>query len=301
MSLELGIDPGDQRGLFTLVVGSQIVGQFITVLALHYQKRYNRLHRSIYGLSYDTQWFQLLQHIISVYCSLNYRFNPIVRGQLQRRYPHLYADPTTNQPSNIPISWSMFIFDLLLSWNLFSLIRQLRRYGYTRHIHQGISSLATFIILTFIVVFGITTLWFAYWFGIHQNKDSGLLGIFWLDHINYLWLMSQVFHVWSFWPQLCINWMGKCCQGLSSRFVILSLLSSIIKFIGVTILNQKYDNTTGYYFWPFNLDGKYIIICELLSISLILLQAQYFYPNNKPYLPRQFEKILPYNHSYSIV
>lgn len=290
----------------TLVVGSQAIGALITVVAIHYQKRYNRLHRSVYGLSYDTQWFQFIYHVLCVYCSLNYMFNPTVRGQLQRRYPLFYGNNVNEGNDNntytgrIPISWFIMIFNLLLACNFWTLIRQLRKYGHTKHIHQGVSALARFIIIFFVSILGIVSMWFAYWFGIHRGKDSGLLGIFLLDHVNYMWVISQIFHIWSFWPQICINWMGKCCQGLSSRFVILSLLSSLIKLFGITILN-KYNYQITYYQWPFNLDGKLVIITEFFALLGLLVQAQYFYPSNKPYLPRQTEKSLVYNHAYSIV
>ncbi|CAL9735483.1 hypothetical protein MOSE0_H07096 [Monosporozyma servazzii] len=286
----------------TVVVGSQVVAAIITMTAIQYQKRYNRLHRSIYGLSYDTQWFQFVYHVLSVYCSLNYMFNPIVKGQLQRRYPLFYGGYTDNSTytERIPISWVMVVCDILMAVNIWTLIRQLREYGYTKHIHQGVSTLAKLIIIFFVLILGIVSLWFAYWFGIHQRKDSGLLGIFLLDHVNYMWMLLQILHIWSFWPQICINWEGKCCQGLSSKFVILSIISSLIKLVGIMVL-KRCDDQISYYHWPFNLEGKIVIIMEYCALFGLLLQAQYFYPSNKPYLPRQTEKRLSYNHAYSFV
>ena len=305
MSTELDTVPWNKP---VLAIGSQALGSLITILAIHYQRRYNRLHRSIYGLSFDSQLFQFIQHVLSLYCSLNYMLNPYIKRQLQRRYPLFYDSHDTQI---IPVSWVIVIFNFLSAWNYWSLIRQLKKYDYTKHIHQGFSSLAKSIIVIFVYFLGIFTFWCAFWFGICQGKDSGLFGLFWLDHVNYFWLLSNIFHLWSFWPQLCINWMGKCCQGLSSKFVILSLLSSLIKLFGITILNgydklavpMKNNNNQGipYYQWPFNLENKFVIIMELLSIIGILFQAQYFYPNNKPYLPKSIEKTNIYNHTFSIV
>lgn len=285
-----------------LVIGSQVLDSLITILAIHYQRRFNRLHRSIYGLSFDSQLFQFIRHVLSLYCSLNYLFNPYVKRQLHKRYPLFYDAEITQ---TIPISWIIMIFNLILACNYWFLLRQLKKYDHTKHIHQGFSSLAKSIVFIFVYFFGSLTFWCAFWFGIHQGKDSGLLGVFWLDHINYLWLISNIFHVWSLWPQLCINWMGKCCQGLSSRFVMLSLLSSLIKLFGIIILSNcnksavpmNSNNNQGipYYQWPFNLENKFVIFMEFLSIIGILFQAQYFYPNNKPYLPKSLEKTNVYS------
>lgn len=303
MSLEAGPTFVGEKPI--LLFGSQVIATVVGLIAIQYQKRYNKLHRSIYGLSYDTQWFQFLAHLLMVYCALNWRWNPIVKQQLQKRYPLFYGNEIefgdgSEHNVDVPISYVMIVLDFLLCCNMWTLIRQLKKYGYTRHIHQGISTLASMIMIVLVFIFGIMSLWFAYWFGVHQGKDSGLLGIFWLDHVNYLWLTAQIFHVWAFWPQICINWMGQCCQGLSSRFVILYLFGSIIKFVGVYLSSFIQGNEIPFYLWPFNLQGKFVITMEFISIIIILLQAQYFYPSNKPHLQRQSEQKLSFYNTYSI-
>lgn len=246
--------------------------------ALNYQFKYNRLHKSIFGLSFDMQWLLYVHLSLQIFITWNYKSNWVVVEQLQNRFPIFY-----HEKQYIPISWGIFIVQLAQWYRVSGLVRQLYTYWDTIHIHQGVSVGCAMILLIFVGVGGVTTWWFAWWFGSHRGKDSGLLGIFWLDHINYLWLISNILRMTYLWPQISINWMGQCCRGVSSRFIVISTLTTFFKIIFSHCLSKSEP----WYLYPVNLSTQLVNVIEFLSLLIILFQVQYLYLYNKPYLKRK--------------
>lgn len=246
--------------------------------AWNYQYKYNRLHKSVFGLSFDTQWLIHTHLSLQILSAWNYKSNWIVVRQLQNRYPLFY-----HEKHSIPISWGVFIVQLAQWYRVCGILRQLYTYWDTIHIHQGVSLGCTLVNMLFVILGGATTWWFAWWFGTHRGKDSGLLGIFWLDHINYLWLVSQCFRMTYLWPQISINWMGQCCRGVSSRFIVISTVTTLVKILVCFWLSHNQQ----WYYYPFNVTTQFVNIIEFCSLGVILFQSQYLYLYNKPYLKRK--------------
>ncbi|CCK71906.1 uncharacterized protein KNAG_0I01150 [Huiozyma naganishii CBS 8797] len=258
-----------------LCVAGQLVSCACACVAVHYQKRYNRLHRSIYGLSYDTQSLTVAYRAVSVYCSLLYKCNGTVRGQLTRRWPRFYA---LSGPG-APVQPWIVLADLAVLASLLGLIRQLAAYNHTRHVHQGYSFIAWANFTLTLGALGVGSLLCALWRG---PRGPGLLGLFLLDHVNFTWVIGQYICAVALWPQICINWMGTCCSGISSRFVVVSLVGALVR----VFTNTNVGNNVPFYRWPYNVTTRLANYIELVSLCIILLQAQKVYVHNKPRLPK---------------
>ncbi|CCK73421.1 uncharacterized protein NDAI_0G04360 [Naumovozyma dairenensis CBS 421] len=259
----------------------QLLCGILSVSSILYQKRYNRIHRSIYGLSYDLYLYDILGHLISLYCSINYKYSPLVRRQLANRYPLFYSNP-----HDIPISILLLLKDILMVYCDLLIFRQLYHYRTTKHIHQGISSTSTVLIIIFPVF---TVFTFACSCLNLPIEDSGKFGIFYLDHINYLWIIGNFFLTFKFIPQISLNWMGLSTTGLSSKFVILNTLSNVTYLLIYYILsttNLFSEQDLPFWKWPFNFKPIFVICFQLLSLLFILYQAQFLYIHSKNYLPK---------------
>ena len=187
---------------------TQIVGSVLASVALHYQRRYNALHNSIYGLSYDTTLLSIVKSIVVLYTVLSYKFNPTVREQLYRRFPLFY-----NSWDDIPVSTPLLLAEGMLLISHLRIWRQMSLYKRTRHTHQGVSLIALIFLSVFLVVPAILTLYLSY-FNIYHFA--------YLDHLNIMWVMGQIIGTMVLCSQICINWMGSCCAGVSSRSVTVS-------------------------------------------------------------------------------
>lgn len=239
-----------------------------------YQKRYNRLHRSIYGLSYDLYVLSIFSYTISIYCTMNYRFSSLVRTQLSKRFPIFYPIEGAQAPTSMMMA-------LVHTVNLICccmVLRQMFRYRFTKHVHQSISTLCVSVI-TATVVFSVFTFACAsYNLPLH---DMGKFGVFYLEHVNYLWVIGNIISCFRLAPQMMINWMGMCTQGLSSKYVVLTMVASLVAIIGNIASTE-----VPFYRIPFNYVPLFVPISHLVSLLIILYQAQYLYIGKNPYLQR---------------
>lgn len=245
------------------------------MVAILYQRRYNKLHHSIYGLSYDLFVLDLLGNCLSVYCTLNYRLSPLLRSQFAKRFPLFYP----LDKNQVPISLLLLLKDLLIMAASALVIRQLVLYRATKHIYQGLSKICL-IVLIISAIFAV----FTYTCSCYDlpMSDSGRFGVFYLEHINYLWVIGNVLRAFRFLPQLTLNWMGSSTRGLSSKYVLITSLGNSIMLLGLAILPQQIE----FYRSPFNLTPVFVKAIETISLIGILYQAQYLYLGTKPYLPK---------------
>lgn len=212
---------------------------------------------------------------ISIYCTLQYMFSPLVRNQLSRRFPLFYPRDETK----VPISVGLLIAEFMNVFCVCLVLKQLIRYRSTQHIHQGLSIICVFVLL-FAISFSIFT--FACSSLYLPDQDMGRFGIFYLEHINYLWMIGNFLSAFHIVPQVTLNWMGSCTQGVSSKFVVLSMLSVLTAIIGNMLAGPKI-----FYKIPFNHIPIFRSLSQLIFLSIILYQAQFAYLGRKPILPKK--------------
>ena len=258
-----------------IVTVIQFISRLLFIIAIWYQWKYNRLHHSIYGLSYDMYTITFTSSLISIWCSLNYTFSPLVRSQLTNRFPLFYP---IDEISKIPISYILLLSDSIIVVGCINIFRQLIKYRSSKHIHQGSSKLC----VTLIVIFTTFSV-FTYICASHNLPiDSGKFGIFYLEHINYLWVLGNFLCAFKMTPQVSLNWMGQSTSGLSSRFVVFSFFSFVIELLGTMLLYNERD----YFQIPFNHQPIFVTLIQLILVCIIFYQAQYLYWGVKPYLPK---------------
>lgn len=242
-----------------------------------YQKRYDRLHKSIYGLSYDMYALDIISRLMMIYISLQYMFSPLIRKQLANRFPLFY--PLDGQ--KVVVNFFLLMAETGMIYFNLKVMKQLINYRKTKHIHQGFS-VYLFWTLALCMVFHVFTLACSTVY--LPESDMGKFGIFYVEHVNYIWVNVQFFQCVKFVPQISLNWMGNCTKGLSSKFVIMSLVSSVA---GVLSLYVNSTDATNFFLVPWNSYPLFVFICQTMSVLLILYQAQYLYIKNSPYLPKR--------------
>lgn len=212
--------------------------------------------------------------MISIFCAINYKLNPIVIRQLANRFPLFYPHFW-----DIPIVTELVINNCITSVYILVILVQLYKLRETRHIHQGVSSILK-LFLTVCFVFCCFTL-ICSTYNLSKKRDSGRFGVYMLDCFNYLWVIGNMFQIVAFWPQICINWMGQCCNGISGSFINLMVISSLIKLLAFALQPDK-----EFYQQPFNLEPLFVICMELIALLVILSQSLYIYSGNRPKLPK---------------
>ncbi|GAV49531.1 hypothetical protein ZYGR_0P01750 [Zygosaccharomyces rouxii] len=253
----------------------QCISGFLSSIAILYQKRYNKLHHSVYGLSYDLYLLEIVGQFLTIYCTINYRWSPLVRLQLSRRFPLFYP----LDGSNIPISNPLLIKDVILTICGLLVLRQLMLYQSTKHIYQGFSTTC----MSIIGIFASFSM-FTYFCACHNlpERDSGKFGVFYIEHVNYLWVIGNTIRAFKFLPQITLNWMGSCTRGISSKYIIVNSLACLLILVGslVSSPNKEFHQNA------FNNCPWVVTLVQFLSLCAILYQAQCLYVKKKPYLPR---------------
>lgn len=258
-----------------ILLATQLLGTIISSFAVLYQRRYNKLHKSIYGLSYDTALLNIIALLVNIYVSINYKFNPIVNDQLYARFPIFYKGWY-----DIPVSITLLIADVAQLFCYFVIWKQLSLYKVTRHIYQGISLICISVVFIMVGFIGTLTLYFSF-FDVHH--------FVYLDHLNIIWVMGNGIKSVTLCSQICINWMGQCCVGVSSRYIITAIVANIIQFIGFIASNT--NNNINFWEWPFNSIPILITSTELICLFIIFYQAEFVYRGNKPSLPKQIDNL----------
>lgn len=240
------------------------------------QTKYNRRHRSIYGLSYDLYGFDIISRIMMLYVTLQYEFSPLIRSQLADRFPLFYP----MDGDSVAISVPLLVGEVIVLLVNYKALTQLFRYRRTKHTYQGFSALFTFLLILgavfHVFTFACSTLYL-------PDKNMGKFGVFYLEHLNYIWVNAQAFQCVKYVPQLSLNWMGMCTTGVSSKFVLISLLSSVIGILSHYI---GFPDKSQFYLIPWNSYPLFVFICQAISVILLLYQSHFIYANRSPYLPR---------------
>ncbi|SCU78781.1 LAMI_0A05908g1_1 [Lachancea mirantina] len=245
----------------------------LRLAGLQYQRRYNRLHKSIYGLSYDLHVLNSCYDVISIYCSMNFLFSNLVRRQLSLRFPLFYTDAR-----NIPVSKLQLCISCLDLFCSILVVKQLHQYRKTQNINQGVSYLCLITIASSLI-FGVFTFACS---TLNLPIDSGRFGVFYLEHVNYMWVIGTLLSSLKLFPQVTLNWSGMCTQGLSSKYVVLTLTSELLEALGMAFFQHQH-----WFEIPFNFRTRYDLSFNIISLVCILYQAQYLYLGAKRRLPRR--------------
>lgn len=216
-----------------------------------------------------------VSNLLRIYCALNYRLSPMIRMQLSKRFPLFY--PIDGTP--VPISMALLLKDLFQMTAYILVVRQLIVYRATKHTKQGVSLLCVSL-LAIVCCFGV----FTYTCSCYNlpASDSGRFGVYYLEHLNYLWVASNAIDSLKYVPQLSLNWMGLCTRGLSSKFVFFSLVADSLALIGAATLPNKVE----FFMRSYNLIPLPVTLLKFCCLIGLLYQAQYLYTGNKPFLPR---------------
>lgn len=218
----------------------------------------------------------LFANLLSVYTTMNYLWSSLTRSQLSKRFPFFYP---SSERSAIPISMPLLFRDVIHLYTCGLVLRQLQIYRSTKNVYQGVSTICTALIVM-VFSFGI----FTYACSCYNlpASDSGRFGIFFVEHVNYMWVIANFFQSSKYLPQICLNWMGLCTKGLSSKYILLSLFSEIAVGLGSALMLQD----TEFYKKPYNFTPAFVSLINVLSLSYMFCQAKYLYQGKKPYLPR---------------
>lgn len=234
------------------------------------------MHRSIYGLSYDVYILEIWSRLISIYCTLHYLLSPLVRSQYAARFPLFYP---LEAGITLPISLLLLLQDCMVIVCALTVLRQLTYYRSSKHIFQGLSYILLFT-LGFIVCFTI----FTYTCACHNlpYRNSGRFGIFYIEHINYLWVFGNLLAAVKYLPQVSLNWMGNSTVGVSSKYVLINLFSSILFLTGYILWtpNEKF------YEISFNIMPMSTGLTQFVLLVGLFYQAQFKYFGSKPFLPK---------------
>ncbi|SCU90842.1 LAME_0E10220g1_1 [Lachancea meyersii CBS 8951] len=240
---------------------------FLNCIAILYQRRYNRLHKSVSGLSYDLYVLSFASYVLNVYCGLNYLCSGLVRKQLVRRFPVYFQ----RKVADIPVSTAILVADLLNLISTGAIIKQLVNYRRTKREYQSISYICISI-LAVCLIFCVFTHACAS-FNL-PSRDSGRFGVYYLEHINYSWVLATLLSGVRLVPQVSVNFMGRSTQGLSSKFMLLSIASAVIQ-----IVIEMCTHARSHPFTPLNGKPIYEPALHLIFLLIVSYQVHKVYRN----------------------
>ncbi|CCE66002.1 hypothetical protein TPHA_0O00300 [Tetrapisispora phaffii CBS 4417] len=258
----------------------QSISKFIFVIAIWNQWKYNRNHRSIYGISYDLFAATFFSHLCLVWCTLNYKYSSLLITQAVNRFPLFYnTNNETPGTGNIPISLLILCNDILNIIGSIWVFKQLIFYRKTKHIYQGISPIFISVVCLF-TVFNFFTLVCSL---SNLPNNSGKFGIFYLEHINYIWVIGNLLESFKILPQISLNWMGRSTSGLSSTFILMNLFSATLMLV-TSIFDG--NSTVSYFLRPYNYQPIFVTVFQFILAVILFIQEKYVYINSKPYLQK---------------
>ncbi|CAK7902007.1 hypothetical protein CAAN1_11S05820 [[Candida] anglica] len=217
------------------------------------------------NISYDYQLFLAISYACSVISALLYTFNDTIAKQYLTRYPVAVA-AATESPSrwSVPVSYLILVVDMLGLVLSFCITRRLLK---TEHhnTQQGISTIAKCIIFI-ITVFGVYMSYLVY------NNRSAL---FWLDVIDYIWLIGVSLAPVSLFPQLVMHWyVDSTSPGLPVTYLrshSISLAFLIMSKVAIRTANVPY------YLMPTNLGDTFYYISVQATLLVVLTFQRIIY------------------------
>lgn len=233
----------------------------------------------MYGLSYDLYLMQFATYFISLYCTVIYKYSELAARQFSDRFPLYYS--LNAEP--IPISMPILLIDLVMLAVSSIVIFQLWKYRATRNVKQGTSLLLICIFLMILIFSYFTYICAEYNL---PERNSGRFGVYYIEHVNYLWVIGQFLSAVKYLPQISLNWMGISTKGLSPKYLKISIIATSI--LQASNLCSFIDNLE-FYEWPFNLTPRVVSFLQLIWLGIIYYQHYYAYAMNKPYLKRIYE------------
>ena len=232
----------------------------------------------MYGLSYDLYLMQFATYFISLYCTVIYKYSELAARQFSDRFPLYYS--LNAEP--IPISMALLLIDLVML-AVSSIV--FFNCGNTELL-ETLSNESLLLICIFLMI-----LIFSYFTYICAEynlpeRNSGRFGVYYIEHVNYLWVIGQFLSAVKYLPQISLNWMGISTKGLSPKYLKISIIATSI--LQASNLCSFIDNLE-FYEWPFNLTPRVVSFLQLIWLGIIYYQHYYAYAMNKPYLKRIYE------------
>ncbi|CUM63265.1 uncharacterized protein PRCAT00000836001 [Priceomyces carsonii] len=225
------------------------------------QVKFNKLKKSIYGLSYDYVVWTWLSFFTSVISSINFYINPEVIRQYRNRFP---VHP------EVIVSFPILIIDMIGTVVVSGLLVQLFViYNRTRSVNQGVSGLTKCILTLLIIIF----LWSTKCYIMEQKA------LFLLDIIDFLWFVSKFTLIIRYIPQIFMNWFDSCVVGHSDSFLAFQSISLLcLAFSKFALISEDWFNIpVNYNTWSYLVSGS---VCLLI----LFLQERFLYHGKKPSL-----------------
>lgn len=178
------------------------------------QLQFNKLKKSVYGLSYDFYWLHTLGYTVKIVYSLGYLHNSTVKEQYLLRFP---IHPV------IPVNLGSFFIDFATTFISVCILVQMHFKHYqTKNNLQGFSTFCG-------VVCGVSFTLLLYLIKLVCYRQKKLLL---LDIFDYLWLMDHLLSPVKLIPQIFINFLSRSTRGQLSGFLMFQWLAFACLFVG---------------------------------------------------------------------
>ncbi|EGW30195.1 uncharacterized protein SPAPADRAFT_57630 [Spathaspora passalidarum NRRL Y-27907] len=233
------------------------LSNILQLTSICYQLHFNKVKKSIYGLSYDMIILALVSAFTSMLSTILYSYDSLVRHQYVVRY---------SQYPEIPISYTVLILETVIFFAYTVLFRQLFTYSKSRNTNQGISHPCTFLLSTFFVILV---------YLVYMVCTSEPLYV--LDIVDFIWMISKVSSAVKYIPQISMNWFGECVRGLHHHWLLLEGLAVLFMLI------SRYSMDVPFWNIPVNYPSWFVIGIQT-SCIIILWRQFLIYAENKPRL-----------------
>lgn len=232
------------------------ISTLLTQLASAYlQFRYNKAHKSIYGLSYDYSLLQLLAHTTSILGILGFHSSTITT---QYRIRWLMEPPS--------ILLAILVIEILSLIASLGVMIQLITYKSTRGSDQGVSGYCMgFIIAVSLPLIYLIKLWL-----FNQAKINDL------DVVDYIWAMQKMFDGVQYIPQIMVNLMDDKVNGLHPYWKQLQFGNMAIELVEWIVYGHGVLGDLS-----FIVPSLPLMIIKDLSLLVVGLQY-YLYRHNQP-------------------
>ena len=221
---------------------------------------------------------QFATYFISLYCTVIYKYSELAARQFSDRFPLYYS--LNAEP--IPISMALLLIDLVML-AVSSIV--FFNCGNTELL-ETLSNESLLLICIFLMILILS--YFTYICAEYNlpERNNGRFGGYYIEYVNYLWVIGQFLSAVKYLPQISLNWMGISTKGLPPKYLKISIIATSV--LQASNLRTFIDNLE-FYQWSFNPTPRMVSFLQLIWLGIIYYQHYYAYAMNKPYLKRIYE------------